>query len=600
VTLSEIKRRIDSGIRVTVPRLTGPVDYTEQPVGMSPYLMGVWLAEGGRRTDGVVEFSSGEQEMLDLVDREIPIGLERHANIGNRWGHTITNPVNRFDNSVRAELRGRGVFDTLSGQRFVPDSYKHNTQDIRLAVLQGLMDGDGTVSKEGYLRFEAISKQLVYDVYEIAASLGFKVNKPILANRKTVADNDVWRVNFTSAGIIPFRLSRKIARTIVTIREPLVGVRSVEFSRTTDVRCISVDSSDELYVTDDFIVTHNTRTRKSTAKNKFLAVVREWEKHTGGKIELASDFTSEGLTKALGERDGLVSLMHRDEIQGFFLEAYNKTYMSGIMGTLTDLYDGFVRVVLRSTKDSGQSRRSESTFNFLGIGITYDVAEVLTDKNFRDGFLARFLWSIADPPELTRESEDMQQAVETGVDAFKVDAQITAFCNEFSVSQRRWKDKNVMIRFDNASMKRFNDWKWQTAKLAEVSINKSSVEPSRQRLALSVWKCAALLAMHERKDTITLAQLLPVLEQAESWYSDMERMAGLISANDFQRKVNALEAYVLSGAGQRRNIANVYKTMLSTQGLRKSEVDEVIQNLIFQGRIKQVRDEGKVLLEVIA
>ena len=343
-----------------------------------------------------------------------------------------------------------------------------------------------------------------------------------------------------------------------------------------------------------------TRTRKSTAKNKFLAVVREWEKHAGGKIELASDFTSEGLTKALGERDGQVSLMHRDEIQGFFLEAYNKTYMSGIMGTLTDLYDGFVRVVLRSTKDSGQSRRSESTFNFLGIGITYDVAEVLTDKNFRDGFLARFLWSIADPPELTRESEDMQQAVETGADAFKVDAQITKFCNAFSVSQRKWANKDVVIRFDNASLNRFNDWKWQTAKLAEVSINKASVEPSRQRLALSVWKCAALLAMHEQKDTITLAQLLPVLEQAESWYSDMERMAGMISANDFQRKVDALEAYVLAGAGQRRNIANVYKTMLSTQGLRKSEVDEVIQNLIFQGRIKQVRDEGKVLLEVIA
>lgn len=347
------------------------------------------------------------------------------------------------------------------------------------------------------------------------------------------------------------------------------------------------------------ILGDTTSTRKSTARNKALSLIRAWEKRTDSKIDLASDITAEGLSKALGDRDGLVSLIHRDEIQGFFTEAYTKTYMSGVLGTLTDLYDGHVRVALRATKGQGQSNRSEVTFNFLGVGIAHDVAEVLTDKNFRDGFLTRFVWSIADPVPITREREEVEQGNDFD-EVFKEDPQIAEFCRTFQVSMRKWRQKEAhVIKMDAESLRRYNDWKWDIAQLVMASPNAATLEPSRQRLAVSVWKAAALLAMHEKSDMITMDHLLPALAQAELWFADMERMAGMISANDFQRKVDGLEAYVLTGVNQRRNIANVYKTMLNTHGLRKSEVDEIVSNLHYQGRLRQVKDDGKTYLEVI-
>src|SRR5690625_7987559 len=75
-------------------------------------------------------------------------------------------------------------------------------------------------------------------------------------------------------------------------------------------------------------------------------------------VDIGSGFTPEGLNKELAERDGWVSLIHRDEIHGFFREIFTKNYMSGAIERLTELYDGKVQVSIRANKDAGNKRRA--------------------------------------------------------------------------------------------------------------------------------------------------------------------------------------------------------------------------------------------------
>ena len=348
------------------------------------------------------------------------------------------------------------------------------------------------------------------------------------------------------------------------------------------------------------ILGDTTRTRKSTAKSMFLKVLHAWERRMPmlGNVDIGTDVTQEALGKELGSRDGQVSLVHRDEVQGYFKEIFTKSYLSGLTQYLAGLYDGNVPVTLRATEGRSQKKRASTIFNFLGVGIMNDVAKTLTQSNFRDGFLARFVWAVADPPMLTRESSDVDQGDVTQANA-EDDLEITEFCNQFARTHRHLgHGEPKQLLFDEPTLKRFNQWKWQLLSRVQESIYTETLSPSVERLSYSVWVAAALLAMHEQSTVIRMPHLLAALSQAEYWYYDMERMVGMIASSDFQRKVDSLENFVAKGKDGRRTIAVVYQNMLKTEGLRKGEVDEIIDNLRSQGRIKTSRQVTTMYLEV--
>lgn len=348
------------------------------------------------------------------------------------------------------------------------------------------------------------------------------------------------------------------------------------------------------------ILGDTTRTRKSTAKSFFLKLLHAWEQRMPmlGNVDIGTDVTQEGLGKELGSRDGEVSLVHRDEVQGYFKEIFTKSYLSGMTQFLAGLYDGNVPVSLRATEGKSQKKRATTVFNFVGVGIMGDVAKTLTQANFRDGFLARFVWAVADPPMLTREASDVGQGdVEQARP--ENDPEVTEFCNQFAKTHRHLgQGERNAILFDDETLKRFNQWKWQALSRTNESIYSETLNPALERLTYSVWVTAALLAMHEQSTTIRMPHLLAAISQGEYWYHDMVRMVGMIASSDFQRKVDALENFIAKGKEGKRTIAVVYQNMLKTEGLRKGEVDEIVDNLRSQGRIKTSRAATTHYLEV--
>ncbi|MER6566466.1 helicase-related protein [Streptomyces sp. NPDC001093] len=147
----------------------------------------------------------------------------------------------------------------------VPDDFKNTSIKNRHALLQGLLDTDGTVHADGMsVSLCSASRRLADDVAWLVRSLGGRAS--VLPKR------DAFDVSVVLPdAYAPFRLPRKAARVrprpeYHTFRR---GIRAVEYVGRKPVQCISVAHPSHAYVTDNFTVTHNTM----VALRAMLAVV---------------------------------------------------------------------------------------------------------------------------------------------------------------------------------------------------------------------------------------------------------------------------------------------------------------------------------------
>lgn len=332
-----------------------------------------------------------------------------------------------------------------------------------------------------------------------------------------------------------------------------------------------------------------------------LRMLRSYEKYVGYQIDIGSNVTAEGLVKHLANRDSMTSLFHRDEVQGMFKEFITKTYMSTAAEQFTELYDGHVPVVIRSTggKSAGaavQSERAETNFIMYLMGITSKVTEILTVDYFRSGFLARFLYVIADAPERTFEMEAIEQAPEHDTIVAK-DYDMEAIVRSLYDAKLWWEKKGQPfprpIRLSEEALERFNKFKWDMGTHVEGHENEDSIEPSRQRLSLSIWKVAILLAMYEKSERVEIHHIVIAIHYAEQWFKNLERMARSISESEWQREVDELEAFITNKGGKIR-YDEAYRRFGNK---RKREFDEMIEALRSQGRMRLYVESSKTYLE---
>jgi hypothetical protein len=345
------------------------------------------------------------------------------------------------------------------------------------------------------------------------------------------------------------------------------------------------------------VLGETTLTRKSTSRNLMLRVVREFEKFSGYQIDIGSDATPEGVTGILAERDGKTSLLHRDEVQGMFKDFINKTYMASAAERFTELYDGHVPVVIRSGKGKSQTERAETNFLMYLMGITSKVADVLTTEYFRSGFLARFIYVLADTPPRTKKSEDIRQAdeYEVIVKDVALEKLVKGLYESVTFWQKKGSPSPRPVRLSEPALERFNQYKWEMGEFAENHPEHESIEPSRQRLALSVWKCAILLAMYDRQEEVKLIHMLTAIRYSEDWFNNLVKMASAISASEWQRDVDKLEALVMDRGGKIR-YEEAYRKF---NNKRKREFDEMVQALHSQARVQIVVENRKSYLEAI-
>lgn len=339
-----------------------------------------------------------------------------------------------------------------------------------------------------------------------------------------------------------------------------------------------------------------TATKKTTVIKMMKEVLREWEAEAGHDIYIGDDFTSEGLTKALADRGTKVSLLMRDEVDGLFRELLVKNYMSGVAETLTALYDGEVRRSLRATQGAGQNIKTDTVFNFVGTGTDKAVSEVLTVKQFHSGFMIRPLWAIADAPPWRAENEHLIMADD---DVYVKDPKPEEFVDKFKRMVMKMDlpaDGSArQIGISKEALHRLHRWQDESHALIDGVKNQEYIDPSRQRMAVSMLKAAALLAVHGGSHKIEIQHVLPVIYQSEFWFKDMVRMVNSVASSEFEGKVNAVESFISSKEDQRAVKSKVYHHFAS---FTVGQVDEFIRSLQEQGRIKVTRQDDKQYLQI--
>lgn len=234
----ETRALLDRQRRAPGVRVAAPVERPPAVLPIDPYTLGVWLGDGVAR-DGFI--CAGDQDAAHFA----ALGEAREVKPG-AWLVRVP--------GLRRALRLAGL---LNAKR-IPDDYFTASADQRRALLQGLMDTDGSCSARGQAEFCNTDHALADGVRRLVESLGMRA--AMIVGRATLAGRDCgpkWRVMFTPApGDHVFRLARKQSRTRGRGARYRF-VRSVERVDPVPLRCIQVEGG--VYLAGHaMIATHNS------------------------------------------------------------------------------------------------------------------------------------------------------------------------------------------------------------------------------------------------------------------------------------------------------------------------------------------------------
>jgi phosphate starvation-inducible PhoH-like protein len=262
--------------RFELPLVTAPVEFEPQDVPMDPYALGLLLGDGCLTTSTTPSFSTADSELALALQMNIE-GVDLVHTVG--YDYRIRNRRGgrglRVVNPVTGVLRELGLAGTHSHTKFVPPAYLHNSSAVRLALLQGLLDTDGGPVTQSMrtcrVQYVTTSPRLRDDVVFLVRSLGGIAysrtrraagRPPGRAKGRPIGyRSDAFVLDIRlPAGIDPFRLTRKLwtYRVFGGGGRPMRFVHDIEPAGEQDTLCIQVAAEDSLYVTDDFLVTHNT------------------------------------------------------------------------------------------------------------------------------------------------------------------------------------------------------------------------------------------------------------------------------------------------------------------------------------------------------
>ena len=253
------------------------IEFPQKNFIIHPYIMGVIIGDGGIAQSGTI-ISTADEQILERIERLLPNGYKLSHKGKYDYivvGHEGNNP--KQGSVITKELVRYGLKGKKSIDKFIPKDYLYSSYYQRLDLLRGLMDTDGSASK-GYCVYATISPQLADDVAELVHSLGgyASINKRKAGYRKNgeyIRCNDYFEllIQFPSGMDSIFYLDRKSKKYNPKRRLLRRFIKDIKYVGEEECKCILIDDPSHLYITDNYIITHNT-----TCEKFFLSGVIGW------------------------------------------------------------------------------------------------------------------------------------------------------------------------------------------------------------------------------------------------------------------------------------------------------------------------------------
>src|SRR4030065_1144331 len=296
---------VKTRIRPTINKCS-PLEYPVKDLIVDPYVLGYWLGDGNSNApiitialDDMTEvmgsfisanhtcterktFGNSTSFIVDKKDTRFCLRGHDRTKVGVYRNSCMEcrrlDVLHKKDRSKKPKpvanslswrlrklslLKGNGKQNS-NNIKHIPEIYKQASISQRIALLQGLMDSDGTCDSRGTATFSNINKKLIDDFFELAAGLGLKPGKGKRLTTVNDSPYTFWQVTFQvhSDNFPVFRLCRKQERSVkkrITYQALTHAIVSVEKVKSMPCSCIQVDAEDGQYlIGEHFIPTHNS------------------------------------------------------------------------------------------------------------------------------------------------------------------------------------------------------------------------------------------------------------------------------------------------------------------------------------------------------
>lgn len=235
-------------------RTTEALDLPGADLPLDPYVLGAWLADGGT---GSSSFASPDAEILDRIES---VGYSIRRGSMDKQTDPKTWCVHRIQDLIPM-LRKAGVF----GAKHIPTTYLRASKTQRLELLQGLLDCDGSIRKDGVAELSLSDERLATDALELIRSMGIKaqIRTGEAGYRNEAGEyvqcKDRHRIAFTTDQPV-FWLPRKAQRLATELRytQDWIYITDISPAGRGSARCLTVDNEDHVFLVHGFIPTHNS------------------------------------------------------------------------------------------------------------------------------------------------------------------------------------------------------------------------------------------------------------------------------------------------------------------------------------------------------
>lgn len=326
-TTTELISLLDegNGRRIRVD-LVEPEKQEDIELPIDPYLLGVLLGDGCFRSL-TPSITNPDREIFDEIEKVLPHGIKLVQRAGDRC---LTYGLVRKEGSPVSEivsfLKAANLAGFYSYEKHIPDVFLNASHAQRMALIQGLMDTDGTSCTAGGVSFcttsQALANGFVYLIRSVGGIARTSNKQPVYTysgERKQGRPAFIINIRHPDPSSL-FRLERKRSRVMGKNQYSdnlKLRIEKIEKVREAEAQCIAIDHPEHLYVTDNFVVTHNTYTSIAQVEmlecDKVIVVVpnnsinRVWEANLlGNFINPPSYWLSNGTVPFTGEEKYLV------------------------------------------------------------------------------------------------------------------------------------------------------------------------------------------------------------------------------------------------------------------------------------------------------
>jgi superfamily II DNA or RNA helicase len=254
------------------------IPYPHKDVPIDPYIFAAFIGDGscgdeylnlsnieGGPKEGIVRYIESHENMVAIYDSYDQCHFYKNGKLVKTDEYFIKETI--------------GIVNCEDQYKYIPNEYIYNDEDTRWSILQGLMDTGGRIkiiekSHTCYntIEYSSTSKQLLRDIETICHSLGIGTGY--------YEDSHVEKYSIEYCGVLYIKIKNELVpklfrynskkckyANIVSkyksyVDRDHISIRKIEnMNQKMDMRCIEVDNPTHLYLSNDYIVTHNCANR---------------------------------------------------------------------------------------------------------------------------------------------------------------------------------------------------------------------------------------------------------------------------------------------------------------------------------------------------